>query len=143
MEKIITHLLSFDVWLLVRQIGPVKHSQCQTFLLSNARTASEDAIFSQSTSSLLITGKVPREVWAWDISGPRKELKSVVSLCVGAIFKCFMTSSYIQFWLWTGREMDLNVVMPNFDSRQSRLRECSLVKLIYGTAVSSIKLFRV
>ena len=81
MEKIITHLLSFEVWHLVRQIGAVKHSQCQLFLLSNARTASQGAIFSHSTLSLLITGNVPRELWAWDISGPRKELKSDLLSC--------------------------------------------------------------
>ena len=60
---------------------PVKHSQSQMFLFSNARTASEDAIFSHSTFSLLITGKVPKELWAWDISGPRKELKSDLVSC--------------------------------------------------------------
>ena len=56
-------------------------------------------------ASLSFKGAAPKVLWEEVISRRSEELKSdprILSLGLGAMLKIWVTSSYIQFWLWPG-----------------------------------------
>ena len=72
--------------------------------LENKRTSSV-AIFFTLMCFSSFKGASPKVLWGKVISRRSKELKSDPGSCplvLGAILKIWVTSSYIQFWLWPG-----------------------------------------
>ena len=97
--------LSSNVLRLVRQIFELKHSRFQPFYLQRTRKLHRLPFFSHSCASSSFKDAAPKVLWEKVISRRSKELKSDPGSCplvLGAILKIWVTSSYIQFWLWPG-----------------------------------------
>ena len=80
-KKIVTYLLSLDVWHLVRQICALRHCQFRSFHVYIACETSTFAIFSPSSVSLLFKGKFPKVLWEKGTSKRKKELGSDLVSC--------------------------------------------------------------
>ena len=104
-KKLKHTFLSSDVLRLVRQICELKHSLFQPFYLQRTSEPHRLPFFSLSFASSSFKGASLKVLWGKVISRRSKELKSDPGSCplvLGAILKIWVTSSYIQFWLWPG-----------------------------------------
>ena len=76
MKKIATHLLSLDVWCLVKQRCAQECSKIPSFSLWNRTHAWKDAMFLYSFVKSLSEGTVPKVLWDKGTSPRRKDLKT-------------------------------------------------------------------